>query len=504
MGRHVFAPTDTFPYVSLEPCGHYTDSFTVPTTTPRFCVNPCISCCCYMGPTYCCSCGGNSQTNSLVDRIAERAGHGFVMRFSEICAIKYTGCLGSATSNQQEDIYFELDGPWGSNALETHLETFDVTFNVVPSATGRSTVQHGQDIEAMAAKINTFTAQGWALKSIYDSPAMVTRGLSSAYSRQFVCCLYRPMDTTLRSIQKVTMLSVECTGVEHHVSMGSGQDRMRVFDRREMDLRNVQDAIHNQYQLGARMVTAIDIEGEVVETGEHMQVEVIRRYHLFFERTSKTVPHVALLATGPRTRMRDSFCKFRKFYDTQLIRSCWTNANSAGWQIAGVFDTGSERIQRESLTEGTTTSLKEAMFVFDAPVSGLKPGQQPGVYEPEHKMQLKAKGWLGVNPDAPSNAISTPIDPELMEEMRKQFVRYDADDSGTVNTLEELQQLVTKLYFDLALKKAVERIRPHVIAMRVHTAGDLTLKRWTFEQWLDWLRQAFPEICAYRSACVTV
>lgn len=80
----------------------------------------------------------------------------------------------------------------------------------------------------------------------------------------------------------------------------------------------------------------------------------------------------------------------------------------------------------------------------------------------------------------------------LIEEMREKFARYDLDASGTINSQEELQQLMTNLYF--ALSSKVEPIKPDVIVDRVKAAGTMN---WSFKEWAAWCKVEFPEICKY-------
>jgi len=97
-----------------------------------------------------------------------------------------------------------------------------------------------------------------------------------------------------------------------------------------------------------------------------------------------------------------------------------------------------------------------------------------------------------------ANAESIAGLPEvLVAEMKDKFERYDLDKSGTINTEDELQQLMTNLYFSLSAK-GVEQIKPDEIATRVKAAGDMAKNNWTFEQWVAWCQASFPEICAWK------
>jgi len=90
------------------------------------------------------------------------------------------------------------------------------------------------------------------------------------------------------------------------------------------------------------------------------------------------------------------------------------------------------------------------------------------------------------------------LDPVLIQEMNEKFARYDLDSSGTINSTEELQQLMTNLYFAMS-SKGIQKIRPDKIATRVQSAGDMSTNNWTFQQWVAWCKVEFPEICEYQS-----
>jgi len=82
--------------------------------------------------------------------------------------------------------------------------------------------------------------------------------------------------------------------------------------------------------------------------------------------------------------------------------------------------------------------------------------------------------------------------PVLLQEMREKFARYDLDQSGTINSEDELQQLMTNLYF--ALSSKVPAIKPDAIAERVKAAGDMSSNNWDFKAWVNWCKASFPEI----------
>merc|ERR1712070_1082423 len=105
----------------------------------------------------------------------------------------------------------------------------------------------------MAGKLNQLAAQGWQLKTIYDSPVWIATGCcTSIYQSQYVCVLYRTSDTRPR---KITIVDVKCPGHEF-----VGHDSKLAM--RHVDTTNVENEIHQGYIRGARMPTAVNVEGQ--------------------------------------------------------------------------------------------------------------------------------------------------------------------------------------------------------------------------------------------------
>ena len=75
--------------------------------------------------------------------------------------------------------------------------------------------------------------------------------------------------------------------------------------------------------------------------------------------------------------------------------------------------------------------------------------------------------------------------------------RYDLDGSNSINSHEELQQLMVNLYFALSTK-GIPTIKPEDIASRVKAAGNMEEQDWSFDQWAKWVQSDFPEICEYK------
>eukprot|EP00656_Telonema_subtile_P001235 TRINITY_DN10572_c0_g4_i2.p1 TRINITY_DN10572_c0_g4~~TRINITY_DN10572_c0_g4_i2.p1 ORF type:complete len:1702 (-),score=372.54 TRINITY_DN10572_c0_g4_i2:89-5194(-) len=94
-------------------------------------------------------------------------------------------------------------------------------------------------------------------------------------------------------------------------------------------------------------------------------------------------------------------------------------------------------------------------------------------------------------PDPPPPPLPEPNlamdDDELYDEMEKYFQRYDLDESGTLNSSDELQHLTTNLCFRLELPLAGEDI--DVI---VKSAGILSDKNaWSVDDFCEWFEERF-------------
>ena len=74
--------------------------------------------------------------------------------------------------------------------------------------------------------------------------------------------------------------------------------------------------------------------------------------------------------------------------------------------------------------------------------------------------------------------VDATIDIELMQ---RYFDRYDLDESGTINNLEELTQLCTNLIVKLSLDVSLERVEQLISKIE-----DLALHPWDFDQFRMW------------------
>lgn len=70
--------------------------------------------------------------------------------------------------------------------------------------------------------------------------------------------------------------------------------------------------------------------------------------------------------------------------------------------------------------------------------------------------------------------------------IQQYFRRYDLDDSGTINSSEELQQLCTNLSVRLELKFSVNDIDS-----KVTSAGDMSVNAWDLDQFTQWFSDEF-------------
>jgi len=91
-------------------------------------------------------------------------------------------------------------------------------------------------------------------------------------------------------------------------------------------------------------------------------------------------------------------------------------------------------------------------------------------------------------PPAPLPCVDVNMsDKELHEEMEKYFHRYDLDESGTLNSVEELQQLCTNLCFKLDLQLSGDEIDSVV-----NCAGELNdLNEWDVNEFCEWFGERF-------------
>jgi len=121
-----------------------------------------------------------------------------------------------------------------------------------------------------------------------------------------------------------------------------------------------------------------------------------------------------------------------------------------------------------------------------------------GVCVPSSLEAFMDEGYDGggsvAGPDPADDSLG--LSAVLLVEMHEKFDRYDLDSSGTINTEEELLQLMTNLYFTLS-SKGIAVITPEVISERVKAAGDMEKNNWKFGSWGVWMKKAFPEIAAY-------
>ena len=154
----------------------------------------------------------------------------------------------------------------------------------------------------VVGKLNELAAQGWQLKTIYDSPAWIMNCgcCTSTYESQYVCVLYRTSDTRPR---KITMVDVKCPGHEVYERHG----KHTYLAMRHIDTTNVENEIHQGYIRGARMATAVDVEGQIrLGHSSCYTYEIQRTFFLFFEEfvdVSQNIPHVAYVTLASRLRL---------------------------------------------------------------------------------------------------------------------------------------------------------------------------------------------------------
>jgi len=387
------------PIINFPPAGPPTQTKAESFDTSRnacsacACNNPCACCGC---PYYCCLCGGEAHTDFNA-HVLSNAAQGLVARATEMHGATHSGCCCCISTLQHDDVWFEKEETLADGAeLESHVEEFEIDYEVTVQCYKHMLQPVVEDIQKMEAKLNALANEGWSLRTIFDSPSQkasqngrgscCTKFYGSGYSAAF----YRNKNKQNQK-KKISLISVECPGSEFYIWVGSGKDRHLELERREMDMTPVQTAIHEGYQRGARMATAI-VEGQQSMGGSECR-PVTRLFFLFFEEfqdPSLNVPYVAYVTLGSRMMMYSRGCCTPPSYqyDTHIMRSTWETAGRSGWRAAEIFDTGREKVPHGSYGHGFGARFKDSMMVFEAPMSAVQDGQmQQGLYHYDQPLQ---------------------------------------------------------------------------------------------------------------------
>jgi len=300
------------------------------------CVTPCNCVGCM--PHWCCACAGHADISNIGLHVMEQAKNGLVARATETHGHKIKGCCCCLGAAQSEDIWFEQAGETLQGDLECKTEVFTIDFEVVRDCCVTDVGPVESDITKMERSINEWTQNGWALRTIFDSPSKMGMGCcTSKYGSEYVCAMYKSK------------------------------------------------AIHEGYQTGRRLATAVDVEGQTRPSQMFMgATPITRKFFLFWEEfvdPSLNVPHCAYITLASRIQYGGQECcacpEFQ--FDTKIMRDTWGMAGSAGWQVAEIFDTGRER-QCGAYTMMSSAAFsaryKDSMMVFDAPMGAVGNAQQ--------------------------------------------------------------------------------------------------------------------------------
>jgi len=180
------------------------------------------------------------------------------------------------------------------------------------------------------------------------------------------------------------------------------------------------------------------------------------------------------------------FCEvYELVIDTMLMCFCEAKMNNSGCipsRLESMMEENYQKSKEAAVAEGMAR-----LAAAEAENADSKESKEPQGIELD---PVKTK----VEEVPTSNGeLSKP----LLDEMHSKFERYDLDGSNSINSHEELQQLMVNLYFALSTK-GIPNVRPEEIASRVESAGDMEKNNWSFDEWSSGVQLKFPEICEYK------
>jgi len=320
------------------------------------------------------------DTAELVHGISDFAAKGFVARATETTASKVTlglnlGCCFRAEQLQEDFLWYEKDSTIVGNALDYEIKVFTINLDLLHDGSFEVRVE---DMDAMMATLNDLAADGWALRTVIDTPGLAPSSFccSRSLKTDFMCCLYRPCSSnssvgdTGNAARKIELKQIDCETKAVDVNKKSW--------KRTVTIAPVELAIDEAYKQDQRLATVLAIESGLTA----------QRFFLFFEsfvEEAQNTPHQAQLSLVSRkcewtknNRMMTKNPPGMPFdrsteYGTERLRETAEKAGKAGWHVAEVFDTGT----RES--QGPTKGTSESLIVFDAPLAlqQMSPALQP-------------------------------------------------------------------------------------------------------------------------------
>ena len=128
--------------------------------------------------------------------------------------------------------------------------------------------------------------------------------------------------------------------------------------------------------------------------------------------------------------------------------------------------------------------------------SDLEPDNQPPQHQGSYGAKPREEWSDAVQADVPNPTVGAgELDDELAGSMgvdavlmQRYFNRYDLDDSGTINNLEELTQLCTNLIVKLGLAMSLDQLERLTAKIE-----DLEAHPWSFDYFRDWFLEKLEE-----------
>jgi len=344
---------------------------------------------------FCCVLDNKADVSAFTHRVTTMAAEGMVAKGVESLGTNHSGLPCCLRSLQRDDVWFEREARLdGEGDLECHVEVFDVDYQAgMVHTTPRSQNCDGAynnlyilkpvvaDVQNMEVRLQELASEGWSLRTVFQSPSKQASKDSgewcctSFYKTQYLAALYRKKNAANPG-KRLTAVVVECPGNEQYRFVHDKKNSHYEFEQREIDLTPLENAIHEGYARGARLVTAVNVAGQTA--GQAERQEVTRLFYLFFEEyevPSLNMPHVAIVARVSRRRHfynSKGTCFPSSRFDSENVRRMWRMAGQSGWQVADLIETGGVTAQGR----GTGKFDEECMMVFEAPLAAAQESGQ--------------------------------------------------------------------------------------------------------------------------------
>jgi len=160
----------------------------------------------------------------------------------------------------------------------------------------------------------------------------------------------------------------------------------------------------------------------------------------------------------------------------------WSTARKT-FQAGAILKKPAKPSEEEGASEAESVHLTSAIKLGES----VGMAAQGRVWNSTAQPSKESRGSFQGNPSEYRSWCRSEVDSELdIETMMEYFKRYDLDQSGTINTLEELQQLS----FNLILKSGLPLKVPDVEAI-LNTVVDIETNPWDFDRFKMWFEQNF-------------